>query len=109
MSAPHERFEVRFYNAVAAKEYQALDGSVRRLVDIGLAKLRVRADEIGKPLSGPLKMCKELKFRSAGIRVIFRIVDGVAEVVEIVAIGPRDKGNVFDVASQRLKSAGEGS
>ena len=38
----------------AQSEYAALDGSVRNMVDKGLARLRVRPDEIGKQLSGRL-------------------------------------------------------
>lgn len=106
MTSPEARFVVRFYNAEAAKEYKSLDGSSKKLVDVGLAKLRTRADEIGKPLRGPFAGCKELKYRDVGIRVIFRITEDAVEVVsvaEVVAIGPRDKGKVFDIAEHRLR------
>jgi mRNA interferase RelE/StbE len=96
------RFDVRFYDKAVEKEYRSLDGSAKRLVDVGLAKLRVRADEIGKPLHGDLKACKELKFRGIGIRVVFRILEDRAEIVEVLAIGPRDKGEAFTVAAHRL-------
>ena len=39
-----ERFVLRFFNHDVLKEYESLDGSVRKLVDLGLAKLRVRAE-----------------------------------------------------------------
>ena len=96
------RFVVRFYNQDVAKEYKALDGSVKKLVGIGLAKLRMRADEIGKPLHGELAGCKELKYREAGLRVVFRIQGEEVEIVEIIAISARDKGKVFVVATRRL-------
>ena len=98
------RFVLRFFNRDALEEYKSLDGSVRKLVDLGLAKLRVRADEIGKPLRGELSDCRELKYREAGIRVVYRIVGEKVEIVEVVAIGARDKGKVFAVASRRLDS-----
>ena len=101
MTAP---YEIGFIDRAAQKEYLNLDGSTRRLVDSGLMRLRVRADEIGKPLSGRLSGCKELKFRAIGIRIIFRIVNGEIEIVEIVAIGRRDKGDVFSRAEKRLES-----
>lgn len=100
MNAP--KFRIAFINRDALKEYRGLGGSTKQLVDNGLARLAQRADEIGKPLVGPLAGCKELKFRSAGIRVIFRIVDGGVEIVEVVAIGRRDKGEVFDSAAKRI-------
>lgn len=96
------RFSVEFISRAARDDYLSLDGSVRAMVDKGLARLALRADEIGKPLSGALAGCKELKFRSDGIRVVFRIVDGRVQVVQIVAIGRRDKGRVFDDAARRV-------
>lgn len=96
------RFDVEFYNKDAEKEYLSLDGSVKAMVDKGIARLALRADEIGKPLGGLLAGCRELKFRADGIRVVYRIRGGRVEVVQIVAIGPRDKGRVFDVASKRM-------
>ena len=96
------RFSVEFIDEGAKGDYLSLDGSVRAMVDKGLARLALRADEVGKPLSGPLSGCKELKFRSDGIRVVFRIVDGRVQVVQVVAIGRRDKGKVFDAAARRV-------
>lgn len=97
------RFALRFFSRDVEKEYKSLDGSVRKLVDIGLAKLQVRADEIGKPLHGELAGCRELKYREAGIRVVYRIVGEEVEIVEVVAIGARDKGRVFATAAKRLE------
>ena len=95
-------FTVEFYNDDAAKEYRKLDGSVKRLINVGLRKLETRADEIGKELDGDLWDCKELKYRKDGIRVIFRLVGGVVEIVEIIAIGNRSGKEVFKTAEKRL-------
>ncbi|MDO4290112.1 MAG: type II toxin-antitoxin system RelE/ParE family toxin [Eggerthellaceae bacterium] len=96
------RFELAFIDRAAQKEYLSLDGSVRKLVDKGLARLAARGDEIGKPLSGDLAGCRELKFRAEGLRVIYRIANGAVEVVEIIAIGHRGGGEVFGTASRRI-------
>lgn len=99
------RFTVEFYNDDAAKEYRKLDGSVKKLVNVGLKKLETRADEIGKQLEGDLRGCKELKYRKDGIRVIFRISSqNVVEVVEIIAIGNRAEEEVFRTAEKRLRT-----
>ena len=98
------RFTVEFYNSEAAKEYRKLDGSVKKLINVGLKKLETRADEIGKQLEGELRSCKELKYRKNGIRVIFRISDNVIEIVEIIAIGNRSGEEVFEAAKKRLKA-----
>lgn len=100
MSGP---FQVEFINRAAQKEYLQLKGAQRELVDKGLARLEIRADEIGNPLSGPLKECRELKFRADGIRIVYRVLDGKIQIVEIVAIGSRDKEKVLRVAEIRLR------
>ncbi len=103
------RFEVEFYNQAACKDYLSLDGSKRKMVQKGIARLAMRADEIGKPLTGTLLGCKELKFRSDGIRVVFRIDEGVVSIVQIIAIAQRDKGEAFDVATKRLEQPSNGA
>lgn len=88
-------FVVGFLNRDVEKEYQKLDGSQRRLVRIAVAKLKTRADEIGTPLHGELAGCKKIKWRNAGLRMVFRIrEDGTVEIAEIVAIGRRDRSEV---------------
>ena len=96
------RFEVRFGCPAAEKEYNSLDGPTRVMVDKGLLRLEQCADEMGKVLSGTLADCRELKFRADGIRPIYRIVNGHVELVQVVAIGPRDKDGVFEIAAERI-------
>lgn len=86
----------------AQREYASLDGSVRSMVDKGLTRLRVRPAEIGKQLSGPLASCRELKFRADGLRLIYRIRNGQVQIVDILAIGQRDRGRAFADAQRRL-------
>ena len=100
MSKP---YEIKFIDKSCLKEYQSLRGNKKELVNKGLARLRMRAKELGKPLSGSLQGCKELKFRSDGIRIIFRIVGSEIEIVEIIAIGKRDKERVFSTAVRRIQ------
>lgn len=86
----------------ADKEFAALDGAVRSMILKGFARLRTRPLSVGKPLAGSLAGCRELKFRSDGIRVIYRVRDGQVQIVDILAIGARDKGKVFRSAERRL-------
>lgn len=96
-------FVVGFLNRDVEKEYQKLDGSQRRLVRIAVAKLKTRADEIGTPLRGELAGCKKIKWRNAGLRMVFRIrEDGTVDIAEIVAIGRRDRSEVYKTAAARL-------
>ena len=79
----------------ARKEYEALDGSVRSMLNKGLARLR-----------GALAGCRELKFRADGLRVIYRIRDGQVQIVDILAIGARDHDRAFRDAERRLGDEG---
>ena len=84
-------FVVGFLNRDVEKEYQKLDGSQRRLVRIAVA------------LHGELAGCKKIKWRNAGLRMVFRIrEDGTVEIAEIVAIGRRDRSEVYKTAAGRL-------
>ncbi|MBT2606720.1 hypothetical protein J7E55_27570 [Bacillus sp. ISL-53] len=96
------KYKIEFIDKKAVKEYKRLDGSVKKFVDIALSKLSYRADEIGKPLERELSGCKEIKFRKDGIRIIFRIVNGQVEIVEIISIGSREDEAVFKEALKRL-------
>lgn len=95
------RYTVTLHPA-AEKELLKLDGVQRILVRKGLRRLEERASEIGKPLSGPLAGCREIKFRADNLRVIYRIRNGEVEIVEIIAIGPRDSNKVFITAQKRM-------
>ncbi len=98
----NDRFSIAFISEAAYKEYLSFKNPTKSLIDKGLNRLRSRADVIGKPLTGILKGCRELKFRADGIRIIYRIVGSEIEIVEIIAIGKREKGDVFRSARKRL-------
>ena len=99
----NSKFQVEFYDEESEKEYRKLDGSIKKLVNVGLKKLEARADEIGKELHDSLLGCKELKYLKHGIRVIFRVVDDVVQVVQIIAIEERKDNEIFETAEERLK------
>ena len=98
-------FEVVFIEE-ALEDYQKLDGSQRKYVDIALAKIEERADELGEDLTkkndSNLIGCKKIKFKKIGIRIVFRIIGSKAEIAEIISIGRRDKNEVYKKASKRL-------
>lgn len=103
-----DRFKLRF-DKKAQKEYDKLDGGVKGHVNKGLAKLRKRADTLGKELENKRNMklhgCKELKFKGSGVRVIYRITgrtDDELEIVMILGVGDRDEDKAFKDASNRL-------
>ncbi|MFB5760811.1 type II toxin-antitoxin system RelE family toxin [Paenibacillus medicaginis] len=105
-----ERFDVRLHEA-AEKEYNRLDGSVLEEVNNAIDELIYRADEVGKKLSNhaqtKLAGCKEIKLRSAGIRIVFRVTNEIVDVLRIVhvlTIEKRTRDLAFTLAHKRLNT-----
>ncbi|MFK0095251.1 type II toxin-antitoxin system RelE/ParE family toxin [Pseudomonas sp. NPDC090592] len=89
-------FDVR-----ARKEFKKLDGELqiqfaRKLKD-RLAQPRVEKDK----LSG-MADCYKIKLRSAGYRLVYRVVDQRVVVI-VIAVGKRERSVVYDSARSRLE------
>lgn len=101
-----KKFEVVFIEE-AQKDYKKLDGSVKKLVNVALAKMEERADELGEDLTSKhglnLIGCRKIKFRKAGIRIVYRIVGDKAEIAEIIIVGKREDNEVYEEAYKRLQ------
>lgn len=101
------KYEIIFIEDAKA-DYQKLNGSEKQYVDIALAKISYRADELGvnltKKFNSNLTGCKKIKFKKIGIRIVFRIIGDHAEIVEIIAIGKRRKNEVYNNATRRLSN-----
>lgn len=100
------KFEVVFIEE-ARKDYKKLDGSIKKLVNVALAKMKERADELGEDLTSKYGMnligCRKIKFRKVGIRMVCRIVGDKAEIAEIIIIGKREDNEVYQEAYKRLE------
>lgn len=100
-----KKFDVVFVEE-AKGDYEKLDGSVKKFVDIAIAKMQLRADELGEELTkkqqSNLIGCRKIKFKKIGIRIVYRIVGDTAEIVEIIAIGKREENEVYKNAVKRL-------
>jgi len=94
-------FEIKF-NPYSQAEYDGLDGSQKIFIDKGIQRIRERGMIAGEALKGGLIGCNKLKNKSLGLRIVFREVLGVLEIIEIVAIGKRDKKRVYNAARERI-------
>ena len=86
----------------AKKEWDKLDGETR--VQFG-KKLRERLEQprvVGAKLSG-LPDCYKIKLRAAGYRLIYRVYDDRL-VVQVVAVGKRERNEAYRAAATRLRS-----
>ncbi len=83
-------------------DYDDLDGSQKIFVDKALDRIISKGMEAGQPLNGSLSHCNKLKNRKMGLRVVFREVEGKLQIIQIVAIGKRDKDEIYKIAEKRL-------
>ncbi|WP_054680445.1 type II toxin-antitoxin system RelE family toxin [Lacticaseibacillus sharpeae] len=99
-------FSLQFFPEVA-EDLAALDHSQIILIDKGFLKLKHQGWNIGKPLVGDLVGFNELKYRKAGLRIIFRRQRNSLQVVEVVVAGRRKDSEVFRLANYRIHNTNE--
>lgn len=87
----------------SSKDYHKLDGSQKTQILKGLKRIEQRGLEAGQPLSGKLKGTRKLKLRNSGLRIVFHQKSEQIEIMQIVAIGKRDKSKVYKDAAKRLE------
>lgn len=90
------------YFEEAKEDYQSLDGSQKKLIDKALDRIKLKGTKAGKPLDGNLCGCYKMKHKKAGLRIVFRPCKDRIEIIQIIAIGKRDKKKVYKKASRRL-------
>lgn len=84
----------------ALKEFQKLD---KVIANQFLDKLQERIEQprvAGAKLSG-MKDCYKIKLRSSGYRLVYQVVDEQI-VIQVVAVGKRDRSDVYQKAQLRL-------
>ncbi|MBI4710647.1 MAG: type II toxin-antitoxin system RelE/ParE family toxin [Nitrospirae bacterium] len=98
-------FKVDFI-AEAENDFDALDGAVRKEAAKKIDSLAGNLF-LGKPLGNKLGInltgWYKLYFVKKKYRIVYRIIGEDIEIVEIIAIGRRDKEEVYKMAAKRLK------
>ena len=89
-------YKLRFHE-LALAEWRKLDGSVREPLKKKLAE-RLANPRI--PAAG-MADCYTIKQRSLGYRLIYRVDDDVI-CVTVIAVGKREKSQVYAAARNRL-------
>jgi mRNA interferase RelE/StbE len=103
------RIRVRF-TRYAQKDFKAYSKGQQAEIMVLIVKQaeknpRMRPHGNGKPLGEDLVGLCKIKSKATGLRVIYRPIeeeDGMV-TMEIIAIGPRDRNEVYRKTSQRLK------
>lgn len=83
-------YEVVFTDA-AAKQWKMLDGIVKKLIAQALKRRQLNPFVPGSELHGELSGCYKIKFRAAGIRLVYR-VDGERLLIIVLSVGARERG-----------------
>jgi mRNA interferase RelE/StbE len=92
-------FELAFLPS-ARKEWDRLDRSVQTQFKKKLSERLENPHVSASKLSG-LSNCYKIKLRTSGYRLVYRVEDGELLVV-VIAVGKRDRSEVYDVAKGRV-------
>lgn len=88
------------FDSRAQKEYLKLEPKLRlqlaKKLKARLAQPRVEKDRLSN-----MADCYKIKLRSAGYRLVYKVIDQHV-VVLVIAIGKRERCDVYSVASARL-------
>lgn len=93
------RYHLQFLPS-ADKEWQKLNASIRlqfakRLQD------RLANPHVPSARLFDMPNCYKIKLRSAGYRLVYRVIDDCI-VVQVVAVGKRERNQVYKIAAGRI-------
>ncbi|WEV44171.1 addiction module toxin RelE [Lactobacillus sp. ESL0684] len=89
----------------AVTEYQKLDGSQKLQIKKGIARITERGMQAGKLLAKKkydLSMCREIKMRRLGLRIVFKQNNQAIQIIDIVCVGKRSDEAVYEQAAKLL-------
>ncbi len=84
----------------AKKEWDSLDAPVRSLFAQKL-KERIEQPRIESARLSGMKDCYKIKLRRAGYRLVYQVRDNEL-LVSVIAVGKREKNQVYKAAIKRL-------
>ncbi|MGI6154971.1 MAG: addiction module toxin RelE [Enterococcus lemanii] len=97
-------FALQWFDEAKA-EYDKLDGSQKIQVNKGLKRIEERGMDAGKHLEKKrydLSMCREIKMKRLGLRIVFKQSKNGIEIIDVVVVGKRSDDEVFNSAAKRL-------
>ena len=69
-----------------------------------IKKLKIDPYSCSLPLYGNLSKCRKIYIAEAKYRIVIKIENGIAKIVEIVVVGSRDNKEVYLEANNRINS-----
>lgn len=88
----------------ALKEWLKLDKTIQQQFAKKLKKCSDNPHIPSAKLRG-LKDCYKIKLRASGFRLVYQVIDDmlIIAVVAVVAVGKRERSNVYNLASERTR------
>jgi mRNA interferase RelE/StbE len=84
----------------AEKEWRKLDGAIREQFKKKLKERVINPRVESSRLSG-MEDCYKIKLRSAGYRLVYQVRD-LELIVSVVAVGKRERNQVYKAAIKRI-------
>lgn len=84
----------------AEKEWRKLDATIRLQFKNKLVE-RLKEPRVESARLNGMKDCYKIKLRSAGYRLVYQVRDEEV-VVSIVAVGKRERNQVYNIALKRV-------
>lgn len=85
----------------ALKEWQKLDKAIQQQFAKKLKKCCENPHVPSARLRG-IKDCYKIKLRTSGFRLVYQVIDDTL-VIAVVAVGKRERSEVYNLASERLR------
>ena len=85
----------------ALKEWQKLDKAIQQQFAKKLKKCCENPHVPSAKLRG-IKDCYKIKLRTSGFRLVYQVIDNTL-VIAVVAVGKRERSEVYNLASERLR------
>ncbi|MDW2645283.1 type II toxin-antitoxin system RelE/ParE family toxin [Citrobacter sp. HN-141] len=85
----------------ALKEWQKLDKAIQQQFARKLKKCCENPHVPSAKLRG-IKDCYKIKLRTSGFRLVYQVIDDTL-VIAVVAVGKRERSEVYNLASERLR------
>ncbi|AIN18979.1 addiction module toxin, RelE/StbE family protein [Yersinia rochesterensis] len=85
----------------ALKEWHKLDKTIQQQFAKKLKKCSDNPHIESAKLRG-MKDCYKIKLRSSGFRLVYEVIDDIL-IVAVVAVGKRERSEVYKLASERLR------
>lgn len=94
------KFEIEFYE-LALKEWKKLDTVIKEQFRKKLKKLQANPYIESARLHNDLNGCFKIKLKASGYRLVYKVIDEEI-IILVIAIGKREKSNVYDEAKKRV-------